>query len=448
MSDLLSIGLSGVTAYRSALAAVGENVANAETPGFTRRSVVLRQASAGSPQPDMLYREGMTFGGVSAASVQRAWDSFRATEARTATSAASRSAVRERWLTAVENGLDNGPAGVGASLTAFYAAATNLAADPGDRLRRSNMLSALDTVSSAFRSSADALGRIAGGVADAARIDAGQVLSALQSLHDLNATMRVAAPGTSARAAMEDERDRLIESISERLDVDVAIAGNGTASLTAAGGVVLLDMAGSAWVEATAAADGRITLDVTKDGTTTSLVPRGGSLAGLVETAAAVAERRSGLDALAADFVASVNSWSAGGRGLAGDPGDPLLEMAGGAATVRAIPTDPARLPAASADGRANGNLLALDGLRTTGSFEGRWNGIVGANAQSLNAVRSEARASASWRDQARASLDEVVGIDLNREAADMLRFQQAYSGAARILQVARETLQDILNLF
>lgn len=448
MSDLLSIGLSGVTAYRSALAAVGENVANAETPGFTRRSVVLRQANAGSPQPDMFYREGMTFGGVSAAAVQRAWDGFRATEARTATSAASRSAVRERWLTAVENALNDGSSGIGASLTAFYAAGTNLAADPTDRLRRSNMLASLDTVSSAFRNSADALGRIAGGVADAARLDADAVSSALQSLHDLNATMRIAAPGTSARAAMEDERDRLIESISERLDVDVTLAGDGTATLTAAGGLVLLDAAGPARVESRVDPDGRLTLEVVRDGAADSLVPRGGSLAGLVETASAVADRRAELDQLASDFVNGINGWSAAGRDLAGDPGAPLLELTGGAVTMRALTTDPLRLAAASPDGRANGNLLGLDALRVAGGHEARWNAIVGANAQSLAAVRSEARASASWRDQARASLDEVVGIDLNREAADMLRFQQAYSGAARILQVARETLQDILNLF
>jgi flagellar hook-associated protein 1 FlgK len=45
-------------------------------------------------------------------------------------------------------------------------------------------------------------------------------------------------------------------------------------------------------------------------------------------------------------------------------------------------------------------------------------------------------------------SLDEVTGIDLDVEAAQLLRYQQAYSGSARIIQVAKEMLQDILGLF
>jgi flagellar hook-associated protein 1 FlgK len=38
--------------------------------------------------------------------------------------------------------------------------------------------------------------------------------------------------------------------------------------------------------------------------------------------------------------------------------------------------------------------------------------------------------------------------VDLDNEAAELLRFQQAYSASAKIIQAARETLQDILNLF
>jgi flagellar hook-associated protein 1 len=52
MSDLLGIGLSGVRAYRTALAAVADNVANAENPGYARRDVRISDgvnASAKSP---------------------------------------------------------------------------------------------------------------------------------------------------------------------------------------------------------------------------------------------------------------------------------------------------------------------------------------------------------------------------------------------------------------
>jgi flagellar hook-associated protein 1 FlgK len=41
-----------------------------------------------------------------------------------------------------------------------------------------------------------------------------------------------------------------------------------------------------------------------------------------------------------------------------------------------------------------------------------------------------------------------MSGVDLDQEAADLLRFQQAYAGSARVIQTARETLESILNIF
>ncbi|MGB3319912.1 MAG: flagellar basal body rod C-terminal domain-containing protein, partial [Sphingopyxis granuli] len=49
-------------------------------------------------------------------------------------------------------------------------------------------------------------------------------------------------------------------------------------------------------------------------------------------------------------------------------------------------------------------------------------------------------------RDAAAAARGAVSEIDLDREAADLLRFQQAYSAAARTIQVARETIQTLLS--
>ena len=107
MSDLLTLGLSGVTAYRNALAAVGDNVSNAETPGYARRQVQLREGiNSGSSSP--IYREGMNFGGVEAASVSRAWDAYRAADSRYAASAAGRGGVRPQWLRAGGAPLDAG----------------------------------------------------------------------------------------------------------------------------------------------------------------------------------------------------------------------------------------------------------------------------------------------------------------------------------------------------
>lgn len=450
MSDLLNIGSSAVSAYRSALAAVGENVANAETPGYARRSIKLSQADGGGSSPDPIYRDSILFGGVAAVGVQRAWDSFRASEARYAASADGRASVRQQWLTNIEGALGDSAAGIGQSLTGFFNAGATLAATPEDRLGRAAMLTALDNVASAFRMTADGLGRVADGIADATRLDVEAVNGALAALHELNGTIRVAPAGSTAKASLEDQRERLIDEIAARIDITASVARDGTAALSLAGAsaVPLLAGTGPGYLSTATAADGRIAITLSIAGTSMPLPATGGRLAGLTEMAAATADRRAALDALAGDVATTINAWSAAGTDGNGDPGADLLALPAGAASMRLVASDPALIAARGADGVPNSNLLALDAMRGAGGFEARWGALVSDNAQSVAVARSEAAAASSWRDLGFAALDEVTGIDLDREAAELLRYQQAYGGATRIIQVARETVNAILDLF
>jgi flagellar hook-associated protein 1 FlgK len=448
MSDLLNIGSSAVRAYKGALGAIGENVANAETPGYARRSVILKQAPTPGISPDPVYREQVLFSGVEIAGVQRAWDSFRSSEARYAASAAGAASAREQWLISVETAFGNGSATVGSSLTSFFNAGTTLALNPDDPLGRATMLTTLGDVAGAFRMSAETLKRISEGIESAAGLDVQAVNNALSALDDINGTIRSSAAGGAARATLEDERDRLIDYIAQRVDVSASVAGNGSVDLTLAGGatVSLLDGAGPGVLALRVAADGRLSLQITKEGTTTPLPATSGSLAGLVGVAGSTVDRRATLDILADEFATTINDWSAAGLDLAGNPGGDLVDASGGAIAMNTLVTDPTLIAAESADGRLNGNLLALDALRGPTGPEARWNALVSDVAQSLAAVKSEASAANSWRDNSFASLDEVTGIDLDREAAELLRFQQAYGAASRIIQVARETFNTLIS--
>lgn len=447
MSDLLAIGSSGLAAYRSALNAIGENVANAETPGFARRKVVLKQSLINAAS-NIVYREQILFNGVTTGGVQRAWDQFKATEARFAANAAGRAEVRQQWLTGVESALDDGPAGVGSSLTKFFNAATSLAADPAERLGRSAMLTSLADVATAFRTTAEALNRVSNGIADSAQLDATAVNNALAALHNLNGTIRTAAPGGTARASLEDQRDQLVDFISARLDVTVSINDDGTARMASASNsaVTLVGDTTPGLITMTKAADGRISFSVQTNGATQALPVGGGKLAGYLDVALITADRRTALDALAADFVATVNNWSAAGVDANGDPGGNLLEAPAGAGSMQALISDPDLIAAGSPGGPANGNLVALEAIRESSTIERRWGNLVADNAQTLASARTEASATASWRDLSYAALDEVTGIDLDYEAAELLRYQQAYTASARIIQVARETIDALFN--
>jgi flagellar hook-associated protein 1 FlgK len=445
MTDLLSIASSGVSAYRSALTAVADNVANAETPGYSRRSIRMQEAaSVGSGKG-----AGLMLSGVRAAAVDRAWDAFQVAESRLAASVAGRADVRKQWLEKVEGALDHGERSVGKLIGNFYNAGVTLAANPRDRVGRAAMLTALQDVATEVRGTAEALARVSEGIKGSAQLEVDALNSDLEELAKVNLSLRQSQEGRSSFAALEDDRDRLIDRIATRIDVDVAIDEHGMATLTLArsGATTLLDPTSRSLVVVTPAADGRLSLSLLTNGSSSVLPAGGGTLTGLAEVAATVSGQRAQLQSIVGDFVTRVNAWSAAGRDLAGNPGGPMLAMAAGAATLQVTITDPAALAAASATAE-NGNLLTLPGLRGTDGAEARWTELVAASSQMLSAARSEASAAADRRDNSFAARDEVSGIDLDREAADLMRHQQAYDASARIIQVARETLQSILDLF
>ena len=73
---------------------------------------------------------------------------------------------------------------------------------------------------------------------------------------------------------------------------------------------------------------------------------------------------------------------------------------------------------------------------------------MVSAQAQATSSARAQDAAATTRRDGTHEARNDVSGVDLDREAADLLRYQQAYEAAAKTIQIARENIQTIFNIF
>ena len=111
--------------------------------------------------------------------------------------------------------------------------------------------------------------------------------------------------------------------------------------------------------------------------------------------------------------------------------------------------TDPRGIAAAGVGGgtRDNSNLVGFTTLRGSGGFEASTTALIADNAATLAARQQVANAQSAIRDGAVSARDSVSGVNLDSEAVDLMRFQQAYSASSRVIQVARETLQSILDI-
>ncbi|HMI19553.1 MAG TPA: flagellar hook-associated protein FlgK [Sphingomonas sp.] len=449
MSDLLSIGKSGVLAYQSALAGISENVVNANNDGFARREVTMKE-QAGNSGPMFLYRTSSAFNGVQAATVTRVWDQYTASKAWSANSDNSQASMRSQWYGKVEDSLDDGDSGVGVKLTAMFTSANALSANPTDATLRQSFLYAIQDVAGSINKTAASLVSVAGTVSSQASDSVRQVNDALTALAKINVALKTAPQGTSGRAALEDQRDTIIGTISDKVGIDVTLDtyGAATVRMNSAGGPVLLDSSSiePAQLSLQTSASGTLSMSITSSGTTSAVSPTSGGLAGYAEAANQIAGRRQQLDALATSLATQVNTWNAQGTDLNGNPGADLLSGTDAASLSLAV-TDPSLVAAADAT-NANGNLLAISSLRGANGVETAWRSMVTDQGLKVQSATTQATSAAAAKDSAYSDLDDVSGVDLDTEAADLMRFQQAYSASAKIIQTARETLQSILDLF
>ena len=446
MSDLLGIGASGVRSYQTALSAIGQNVSNADTPGYTRRTVTMTENVAGS---GVATTDTTQFNGVSSTSVNRAWNDYQAQTARSAAGDAGGADALNTWLSNAETALNDTANGVGQSATAFFAAGTALAGDTGSAADQQGFLSTLGQTVTAFNTTATALAGVSSGIATDATTTVQSVNATLDQIDKINLSLKTAQTGSSQAADLMDQRDRLLDDLSSNVGINVSLDNNGAATVTlASNGQQLTASPGNTGTRfaITSGANGTLALQAIQNGASTSLTNPGGKLGGLIQSASTVADRRAQLDKMAADFTTAINAWQAQGQTASGAAGGALLSGTS-AANITVTTSDPGAIATASSSA-SNGNLLALSALRGSTGIEQVWSGMVTEQGQAVASAASANTAASSIASSTMDARNATSGVDLNTEAAEMIRYQQAYNGAAKVIQTAKDTMQAIFDLF
>lgn len=443
MSGLLNIGRSALRGYSTAMETVSQNIANAENGDYVRRNVLMGDATiTGSLNPLYSVQSGLS--GVRVNEIARSGDEFLEASVRLSGAARVRAETMTNWLGSIETGLDNAGEHVGTRLTSFYSRAEELAAAPFDDALRATFINEINATADTFRRTASNLGLAIDQIAQRVGAELTGLNQTLADLSRINLDLRRTQPGTQAHAGLLDTRDAALAVISERLDAEITLGDNGVATIRY-GGETISGIGVSAELSMAENPDASFRVLVDGQG---GKVPSEGMLAGFSRARTIATDDLAKLDTLAEDFATQVNDWHAQGRTDAGDAGKPLLTVGGGAAGLFAIDAVASELAVRGQDGTPNGNLLALAELRDTGGIEQGWNQIVSVHANLILSAKNEEAAATALDRNARSARDNIARVDLDRETADLIRLQQAYEAASRVVQVARETTQSILAIF
>ncbi|EPL04899.1 flagellar hook-associated protein FlgK [Pseudomonas sp. CF161] len=144
--SLLNIGMSGLSASQSSLMTTGNNIANADTAGYSRQQTV--QGTKASQQ----FGNVFIGTGTTLADVRRVYNSYLDAQLQTSTSLNSDSAAYLNQVTPLDKLLSDTGTGLNGALTKFFASVQNVNAKPGDDASRQLLLSDTQALSNRFNS--------------------------------------------------------------------------------------------------------------------------------------------------------------------------------------------------------------------------------------------------------------------------------------------------------
>jgi flagellar hook-associated protein 1 FlgK len=232
LTAALASAVSGLNVAQRALAVTANNVANANTEGYSRK-VVNQQAVV----------VGDRGAGVQATGVTRLTDDFLTQEIRNQSSVAGRSDVLQRYQDLLQDAF--GTPGDGHDLATqignLQTAIDALAGSPESSTMALQVVQAAGDVTQSLGSLADQVQVLRGQADQAIGQTVDEVNSDLQSIHDLNVEIQRQAATGDVSPDLLDQRDQLVNSLAQKIDIQTSTQnGNGLAIYTA-GGETLLD---------------------------------------------------------------------------------------------------------------------------------------------------------------------------------------------------------------
>jgi flagellar hook-associated protein 1 FlgK len=233
-SGLFSIGTSALNAAYTALRTASNNVANVNTPGYTRQITVL--------QPEVgTYIGGNYLGqGVSVADVRRVYSDFLTQQAHQAQAQSAGASMRHEQLAQVTNLFADPATGIGTAIDSFFRAVQDLTQRPADPAARQALLSAAAVMTGRFNDVGDQLQSMRSGTDRQLRLEVDSVNLATREIANLNNQIALAIGAGSRPNGLLDLRDAAIRRLSESVGVSSVEQNDGSVNLFLANGQPLV----------------------------------------------------------------------------------------------------------------------------------------------------------------------------------------------------------------
>jgi flagellar hook-associated protein 1 FlgK len=463
INSALNLIAGALQADQSALNIVSNNVANANTPGYTQQVPNWRE------NPPVVIN-GVSLGaGVSETGPTSVRDRVLEQRLDQQQQAASASGTRLTALDSVQalfapdSGSSSLTAGdLGSDITQFFNCFSSLEANPSDSSLREQVLSTARTLAGDVSNAATnltsqriVLDQEAAGITT-------QVNALTSAIAELNSRIQSTSPDGDA-GALEDERQQDLGQLSQLVGINLITTESNGISVTTASGAVLASE-GTSYSLTTGVVDGVTHFFAGTADITSSLASGGGQLGGyLTARDQDIPQVLSALDQLAYSISTEVNTLNNTGSDLSGSTGtlaNPLYifsqpaSVSGSALSMAVMMTDSSEITAAaqgagSGDNSNAASLAALASQSIVGGLtpSGFFSNFVSALGSLAAEVKAESTAQNASVAQLQTARNALSSVNLNDEAFLMQQFERSYQAASQVFTLLNKVLTSAINL-
>jgi len=455
---LLSTGTSALLTQQRAINVTGNNIANVNTPGYSRQKVNLETSI---PVQSSL---GLMSFGVTATGIERVYDRFIGVQLTNANASLGRWEAQQSMLDRVEVVFDESNGyGLNQALSDFWSAWQDLSLNPEGSTERAMVVSTSQGLADAIRAKYADLEQIQEDIDTAVEGGVETVNRLVAQIADLNRKIASTEVNGTKANDYRDSRDLVLKQLAEIIDIKSYENSDGQVVVSAAGGRPLVE-SGNTWqLQAQTNADGQTDVlwpDIRGGAVAITGEITGGKIGGWLQTRdRQIAGYQDQLDELANGLRDQINAIHAAGYGLDGTTGTDLLTGTGAAdlqmrpEVLNDLDLIAASATAAGVPGNAD-HALAIYNLRTaltmsggTATFDGAANTLVSQVGHDVQTAAANASHQADMMTYLENYRESVSGVSLDEEMVNLVKFEAAYNAAAKMISIADDMLNNLMNI-
>jgi len=487
LNSVLEIGKSGLNIYQMATEVTSQNIANVNTPGYSRQQVVLETAPPTTAN-------GFPLGtGVRIASITRSYDALLQQQLVNAQTTAGYDTTKSNVLQQIEPSFNEvANDGLGAAISNFFGAWQGLALNPSGQAERQSVLTNAQILADNFHAVSKTLNDTIATQNNALVPLTSSINATLSNIAQLNAQIKTTQAVSGNANELKDQRDQLIQNLSQQMGIKYTENSDGTTdvyvtdnSYKVAGVTTPTDfylvkgnIAGS--VNADTTNPNKTVITVTDNSgaapaTSNAMDPTaatpfytndasGGQLwATLKMRDVTIPGYQTQLDTLANTIATKVNTQQMLGSDLTGSAPPATVAFftqpppAITATNIAVSPTLTTNQIAAAANGAATGdnsNALLIANLQNaptmtggTTTFNSYYDSLVSTIGLDVKSSQNTVAQDNAFTQQLTTLQQSNSGVSLDEELTNLVKYQRSYQASAKLITTATNMMDTVLGL-